>query len=66
MDWWQMVGFVEGGRVANAYAFAELFRDWKVDAGVGIRAMMASAVVRFDWAMSDEGSSIRVMAGHPF
>jgi len=66
MDWWQFVGFVEGGRVANEYSFSELFSDWKVDAGVGIRAMMAGGVVRFDWAISDEGSSMWVMFGHPF
>ena len=66
MDWWQFVGFVEGGRVANEYSFSELFSDWKVDAGVGIRALMAGAVIRFDWAISDEGSSMWVMFGHPF
>lgn len=66
MDWWQFVGFVEGGRVANEYSFSELFSDWKVDAGVGIRALMAGSVVRFDWAVSDEGSSMWVMFGHPF
>ena len=66
MDWWQFVGFVEGGRVANEYSFSELFSDWKVDAGVGIRALMAGGVVRFDWAISDEGSSMWVMFGHPF
>ena len=66
MDWWQFVGFVEGGRVANEYSFSELFSDWKVDAGVAVRALMAGAVVRFDWAISDEGSSMWVMLGHPF
>jgi hypothetical protein len=66
MDWWQLVGFVEGGRVANEYSFSELFSDWKVDAGMGIRALMAGSVVRFDWAISDEGSSMWVMFQHPF
>ena len=66
MDWWQFVGFVEGGRVANEYSFSELFSDWKLDAGLGIRAMMAGGVVRFDWAISDEGSSMWAMFGHPF
>ncbi len=46
--------------------FSELFSDWKVDAGLGIRALMAGAVVRFDWAVSDEGSSMWVMFAHPF
>jgi hypothetical protein len=66
MDWWQFVGFVEGGRVADEYSFSELFSDWKVDGGIGIRALMAGSVVRFDWAVSDEGSSMWVMFGHPF
>jgi hypothetical protein len=66
MDWWQFVGFVEGGRVANEYSFSELFSDWKVDVGLGLRAMMAGGMIRFDWAVSDEGSSMWVMFGHPF
>jgi hypothetical protein len=66
MDWWQFVGFVEGGRVAPEYSASELFSDWKVDAGVGIRAMMAGAVVRLDIAASEEGAATWVMFGHPF
>lgn len=66
MDWWQFVGFVEGGRVANTYSVDELFSDWKADAGLGLRAMMAGGVFRFDWAISDEGSGMWVMFGHPF
>lgn len=64
MDWWQFVGFVEGGRVANEYS--DLFSDWQVDGGVGIRAYMAGGVVRLDVAASDEESSMWVMFGHPF
>ena len=64
MDWWQFVGFVEGGRVGNEYS--DLFTDWKADAGLGLRALMAGGVVRLDWAFSDEGNSMWVMFGHPF
>lgn len=46
MDWWQFVGFVEGGRVANEYSFSELFSDWKVDVGLGLRAMMPGGMIR--------------------
>jgi hypothetical protein len=63
-DWMQLVGFVEGGRVANDYG--DLFEDWKVDGGVGLRAMFAGAVVRLDVGVSDETSSAWVMFGHPF
>lgn len=65
-DWLQLVGFAEGGRVANEYDFSELFSDWKIDAGVGLRAMMAGGVVRFDVGASDEGVNAWVMFGHPF
>ncbi len=66
MDWWQFVGFVEVGRVANEYTFSELFTDMKVDAGLGIRAFMAGGVVRLDMASSDEETAMWVMFGHPF
>ena len=65
-DWLQLVGFVEGGRVAHEYDLSELFSEWKVDGGVGIRSMMAGSVVRFDYSVSEEGSSAWVMFGHPF
>jgi hypothetical protein len=64
MDWWQFVGFVEGGRVANEYG--DLFSDWKVDGGLGVRAYMAGGVVRLDMAASDEEATMWVMFGHPF
>jgi len=65
-DWFQLVGFVEGGRVASDYEFSELFSDWKADAGVGIRAMMAGGVIRLDIGTSEEGVNGWVMFGHPF
>lgn len=66
MDWWQFVGFIEGGRVAREYSFSELTSDWKTDVGIGIRAMVAGGVVRFDAAASNEGTSFWFMVGHPF
>jgi hypothetical protein len=65
-DWMQLVGFVEGGRVANEYKFETLFEDWKVDAGFGVRFLFAGAVVRVDAAFSDESNSVWVMLGQPF
>jgi len=62
--WLQLVGFVEGGRVANEYN--DLFTDWQVDCGVGVCAMFAGAVIRMDAGMSDESTSVWVMVGHPF
>ncbi len=66
MDWMQVVPFVELGRVADEYDPGELLSDIKVDGGIGLRAMMAGGVARFDVAASEEGSSIWVMFGHPF
>ncbi len=66
MDWMQLVGFVEGGRVASEYDLSELFSDWKVSGGVGLRAMVAGGVVRLDVAFSDEGMNMWVMFGQPF
>ncbi len=63
-DWLQLVGFVEGGQVANEYG--DLFDDWKVDGGVALRAMFAGAIVRLDVGVSDESTSAWVMFGHPF
>jgi len=63
-DWIQLVGFVEGGRVANDYG--DLFQEWKMDGGVGFRALFSGAVVRLDVGVSDETTSAWVMIGHPF
>ncbi len=65
-DWLQLVGFVEGGQVAGDYEFSELFDEWKFDGGIGIRAMFAGAVVRFDVAVGEEDGAAWVMFGHPF
>jgi len=64
LDWFQLVPFVEGGRVAGDYG--DLFSDWKFDVGLGIRALMAGAVVRFDMAFGEEGGAGWVMFGQPF
>ena len=66
MDWFQVVGFVEGGRVANEYSASKLFSDWKVDAGIGLRAMLAGGVVRVDVAGCVEGMTTWVMFNQPF
>jgi outer membrane protein assembly factor BamA len=65
-DWFQLVGFIEGGRVADDYDLSDLFSEWKADAGIGIRTLMAGAVIRLDIGASDEGVNGWVMFGHPF
>lgn len=66
IDWWQFVGCIEGGRVAESYDISELTRDWKLDIGLSLRIFVADAVVRLDYAVSDEGGSVWFMLGHPF
>jgi len=43
-----------------------LLEDWKLCGGLGIRAMMAGGIIRFDVNMSDEAVNGWVMVGHPF
>jgi len=66
IDWWQVVPFVEAGRVGPDYNSDLFFKDLKWDAGIGIRMMAFRAVVRLDWAVSDEGSSVWAMISQPF
>jgi hypothetical protein len=64
--WWQAVAFGELGRVAPSWDFGELHKDLKWSAGLGFRAMIAGAVIRLDWGVSEETSVWWVMARHPF
>ena len=66
IDWWQIVPFIEAGRVAPEYDSDLFFKDLKFDAGIGLRMMAFRAVVRLDWAVSDEGSSVWAMISQPF
>ncbi len=65
VDWFQVVGFVEAGRVHDSYD-VELLKELKYDAGVSLRAMVAELPVRFDIAYGDEGMNMWVMIKHPF
>ncbi|CAH0991826.1 hypothetical protein SIN8267_01941 [Sinobacterium norvegicum] len=66
LDWFQLVGFVEAGRVAPQYTVNALLSDVKTDAGISLRAMTAGIVVRSDVAYSDEGGNLWLMVDHPF
>jgi len=65
IDWLQIVGFVEAGRVNENYDF-DLLQDMKYDAGVSLRAMAAQVPVRIDVAVGDEGVNFWVMVFQPF
>jgi len=66
LDWFQLVGFVEAGRVGAEYSADELLTDMKFDFGVSLRALTAGLVVRADIAHSNEGTNTWVMVDHPF
>jgi hypothetical protein len=66
IDWMQLVGFVELGRVAPSWNLSELHSNMKWDAGLGIRALMRKFVGRIDFAVSEEGGSVWAMVGQPF
>ena len=65
IDWFQVVPFVEIGRVNDEYSF-DLLTDLKYDAGIGIRAMAAEMPIRLDVGVSDEGVNMWVMFRQPF
>lgn len=65
VDWLQVVGFVEAGRVNDTYNL-DLLSDMKYDVGIGIRAMAAQVPVRVDIAVGDEGVNFWVMVFQPF
>jgi len=66
IDWWQIVPFVEAGRVGPEYNSDLFTKDLKWDAGLGLRIMAYRAVFRLDFAVSDEGSSVWAMISQPF
>jgi hypothetical protein len=65
LDWFQVVGFVEAGRVNGSYD-TDLLRDLKYDVGLSLRAFAAEVPVRLDVAYGDEGVNVWVMVKHPF
>jgi hypothetical protein len=66
VEWIQLVGFGEIGRVAPEYDLEALHQDMRWDVGVGLRAWAKGLVVRVDVAFSDEGLGVQMMVGQPF
>ncbi len=66
IDWWQVVPFVEAGRVGPEYNSDLFVEDLQWDAGIGLRLMAFRMPVRLDFAVSDEGSSVWAMIEQPF
>ncbi|MEN8166298.1 MAG: BamA/TamA family outer membrane protein [Pseudomonadota bacterium] len=66
IDWWQVAGFVEAGRVAPAYNSDLFTQDLKWDVGLSFRIMTFRMPLRLDWAISEEDQSIWAMYSQPF
>lgn len=64
--WWQWVAFAEVGRVAPSWSFQDLHEDIKWSAGLGLRAMIGSGVIRAEVATSTESTQLVLMVNHPF
>ena len=65
VKWFQVVGFVEAGRVHDTYNF-DLLSDMKFDAGVSLRAMLGKLPIRLDVAHGTEGTNMWLMVNQPF
>ena len=65
VEWFQVVPFVEVGRVHDAYNL-DLLDDIKYDVGISLRTMISELVVRLDVAHGEEGTYIWLMESHPF
>ncbi|NVK40301.1 MAG: BamA/TamA family outer membrane protein [Oceanospirillaceae bacterium] len=66
IPWWQWVGFLEVGRVADKWSLGELHRDMKVSLGGGVRALVYGLVIRVDAGVSEEGGAVQMFFRQPF
>jgi len=66
IDWWQIVPFVEIGRVAPQWSFSDLHTDMRKVLGVGLRFMAQKAVFRLDTSFSNDSWAMYAMVGQPF
>lgn len=66
LDWFQLVGFTELGRVAPSWSINTLHSDMKWSVGGGIRSMLNNIVIRIDFAVSEEEGIAQLFVGHPW
>ncbi len=66
VDWIQLVGFGELGRVAPEWEFNELHKDMKWSAGAGLRSFVNNLIIRLDVAASDEDVIAQLFIGQPW
>jgi hypothetical protein len=66
VDWFQLVGFAELGRVAPAWSPDILHTDMKWCLGAGLRTEVNLIIIRADLGISKETSIVQLFIGHPF
>lgn len=66
IQWWQIVGLLEAGRVSPTINLKTLHSDMKYDVGIGFRGMFGTGIGRIDLVVSDEGLAFVAMFGHSF
>jgi hypothetical protein len=66
VDWLQLVGFAELGRVAPSWSLGTLHEDMKATVGAGLRIMANKIIVRFDFGVSEEEGILQLFIGQPF
>ncbi len=66
VDWFQLVGFLEVGRVNDEYDLGELHRDMKLSGGAGVRVFANHLIIRAEIAFSEEDTVVVMSINHPF
>ena len=66
IDWIQLVGFAETGRVAPDWELDTLHEDMQWSGGVGLRTLVNNLTLRFDFAGSDEDMIAQLFIGQPW
>ncbi len=66
VDWFQVVGFLEAGRVNDEYDLGELHEDMKLSGGVGVRVFANHMILRAEMAFSEEDTIFLMSINHPF
>ena len=66
IDWLQLVGFAEVGRVGSDYNRDQFTRDLKFDDGIDLRLMAFRNVFRIGYAVSDEDAAVWAMFNQLF
>jgi hypothetical protein len=66
VDWFQLVGFAELGRVAPAWSPDLLHTDMKWSLGAGLRTEVNLIIIRADLGVSEETAIVQLFIGHPF